>query len=88
MKLNLTIGFTVEGMFDGVGRCRFRDALNLSARFWIFSCASGSTLALRTICCLEKKMKANFTKLIVFTLEILLTYKKRTLSQYVYPCYP
>ena len=42
-----------------VDRCWFKDDLNLSARLWIFSCASGSTLALCAICCLEKMRCTN-----------------------------
>lgn len=57
----------MEGMFGVVGRRRFRDALNLSARFWIFSCASGSALALRTICCLEK-IESTFAVVLDFNL--------------------
>ena len=50
-----TIDWIVVGRVGVVERCEFKHALNRSARFWIFCCASGSAAALYSICCLEIK---------------------------------
>ena len=51
----LTIDWIVVRRVGVEERCEFKDALNLSARFWIFCCASGSAAVLYSICCLEIK---------------------------------
>lgn len=57
----LTMAWILFKILVAADRCGIKDDLNLSARFWIFSCASGSTFTVYTICDLQQP-KFKFTE--------------------------
>ena len=57
----LTMAWILFKILVAADRCGIKDDLNLSARFWIFSCASGSTFTVYAICDLQQP-KCKFTE--------------------------
>lgn len=57
----LTMAWILFKILVAADRCGIKDDLNLSARFWIFSCASGSTFTVYAICDLQQP-KFKFTE--------------------------